>query len=153
MQATQKIKDEAVRRMKYFGLMNSCINAFKENDVVWQSENGGFLYEVEEDIQEKINEFQAKYNALVYHVILNYMSFDGDEPMKMYSFLYVGNNEEEWEYDSDYAMSGIIYAYVYNETIPEYSELGTIYIRPNTGGLVRTELPFDYERYQKAGEE
>jgi hypothetical protein len=145
------LKQEALRRMEYFGLDNQCISAFRNNDAVWQSENGGFLYEVEDDVQSIINDFQHRIEgALVYHVIKSYMNVGGDE-MTMYSLLYVyPDSDGLWLMEEDDAEKGIVSAYVYNETIPEFSECGPIYIRPNIGGLVRTNDLFDYRRYNNA---
>ncbi len=143
------LKTEALRRMKYFGLCDQCVSAFGNNDTVWQSENGGFLYEVNEDIQKIIDDFQKQMEgALVYHVIKSNMIVGGEEKMTMYSLLYVyPDSDGLWLEEEDDAEQGIVFAYVYNETIPEFSECGPICIRPNIGGLVRINDLFDYRGY------
>lgn len=144
----KQLKTEALFRMEYLGLAEECIHDFKVNDAVWQSENGGFLYTVSKDIQDKIDEAEKEYGGMVYHVILSHALVNG-EKMEMYSFLYVSPYEESWE-DAHFDLeSGIVFTYVYNETVPEYSELGNICVAPQIGGLVRTMQTFDYKAYNE----
>ena len=146
---SENVKSEALRRMKYFGLWQPCISAFEKGKVC-QSENSGYLYEVDEKIQKIIDDFQqTNEGAVVYHVIKSYMKFGENEPMSLYSFLYVFPDVESWVNDRAVESKGIVYAYVYNETVPEFSEPGFIGIEPNCGGLVRTDREFDYKKYNE----
>ena len=59
--------DEAVRRMKMLDIMKQPIKEFKEEGKINLSENGGFLYWINEEQQKYVDEFEKKYDCLVYH--------------------------------------------------------------------------------------
>lgn len=139
------LKEEAVKRMKYLGLSEGCINAFKQGKV-WLSEYFGTLYETDENLQKMIDDFQKESGCLVYHVVRSICTLGVDIEMKMDSFLYVSPYTEEWDMEHDDMKSGMLFAYVYNHTIPEYSESGSICVEPQIGGLVRNSKGFDYEK-------
>lgn len=142
------LKEEAVKRMKYLGLSEGCINAFKQGKV-WLSEYFGTLYEADENLQKMIDDFQKESGCLVYHVVRSICTLGVDIEMKMDSFLYVSPHTEEWDMEHDDMKSGIVFAYVYNYTIPEFSESGSICVEPQIGGLVRNSKGFDYEKANK----
>lgn len=78
---------------------------------------------------EIIDNFQKKYNCLVYHAIVTY---------GMIALLFVGDDKENWEYErleNDY-----IFAYVYNMDNPDCSEFGDIFLTSDNGALVRTDV-------------
>lgn len=139
------LKEEALKRMKYLGLSEGCINAFKQGKV-WLSEYFGTLYEADENLQKMIDDFQKESGCLVYHVVRSICTLGVDIEMKMDSFLYVSPYTEEWDMEHDDMKSGMLFAYVYNHTIPEYSESGSICVEPQIGGLVRNSKGFDYEK-------
>ena len=56
----------------------------------------------------------------------------------MYALLYVSKNEDEWEYDKDDLKAGYPLAYVKNVSDDFCSEFGSIGVRQQFGGLVRT---------------
>lgn len=139
------LKEEAIKRMKYLGLSEGCIDAFKQGKV-WLSEYFGTLYEADENLQKMIDDFQKESGCLVYHVVRSICALGVDIEMKMDSFLYVSPYTEEWDMEHDDMKSGMLFAYVYNHTIPEYSESGSICVEPQIGGLVRNSKGFDYEK-------
>lgn len=124
--------DEALKRMKMLKLSPQCIKAFK-NGKVWLSEGIGYLYEVNDQEQKMVDEFEKKHNAKVYHVIHNRTQFG-----ELYSILFVSQYEEEWEMDVEDIKQNIVFVYVLNKTYDDFSEFGSIMIRPNIGGLIRT---------------
>lgn len=128
---------EAVKRMRALKLSENCINDFEKNGKVWQSENGGFLYTIREDVQKIIDEVEENYGGKIYHMIYCRANIGG-ETMELYNFLYVSKHENEWKYDIQDIESGCTLSYVYNVTCPEYSEFGTIGIKEEIGGLIRT---------------
>lgn len=130
MQEQQKL--EALKRMVMLNMSRQCINAFKQGKV-WESEHIGALYEVNQQEQQIIDEFERQYNAVVYHMIHNQTEFG-----ELYTLLYVSNNKVEWKVDRQDIENGHAFAYVKNITAPECSEFGTVGIRPNIGGLIRT---------------
>ena len=94
----------------------------------------GSLYEInDKEVKDKIKKFENEYNATVYHLIHNYTEFG-----ELYSFLYVSNNEEEWEDDNADIRDGYAIAYVWNVDEEDFSEFGSIRVKSVFGGLVRT---------------
>lgn len=139
MNVSREIKKvEAINRMKELGLFAPCIKAFKSRDEVQLSEQTGGLYEFSADreLTAKVQEFERKNNALVYHVIHTLMRLDGGV-MDMYSFLYVSDYQEEWEMDQNDIKEGYALVYVWNKTIDYFSEFGSIAVKEKFGGLVR----------------
>lgn len=139
MKVSREIKKvEAINRMKELGLFAPCIKAFKDRDEVQLSEQTGGLYEfsIDKELTTKMQEFEKKNNALVYHVIHTPMRLDG-EVMDMYNFLYVSDYQEEWEVDNADIKEGYVFAYVWNKTIDYFSEFGSITVKGMFGGLVR----------------
>ena len=138
MKVSREIKKvEAIKRMKELGLFAPCINAFKRDEVQLSEPTGG-LYEFSSDkeLTAKVQGFEKKNNALVYHVIHTPMRLDG-EVMDMYNFLYVSDYQEEWEVDNADIKEGYVFAYVWNKTIDYFSEFGSIAVKGMFGGLVR----------------
>lgn len=129
MKDTQK--REALERMVMLHMSRQCINAFKEGKV-WESEGHGALYEVNDEEQKLINDFEAKHDALVYHMIHNVFEFG-----ECYTMLYVSKDKSEWEADRHDIEDGYAFVYVKNVDDDFCSEFGTVGIRPSIGGLVR----------------
>ena len=127
-------KTEAIKRMKALGLFTPCIKHFDKYDEVQLSEMTGGLYEFsrEAELTAKVKEFEAEYNALVYHVIHTFTQFG-----ELYNFLYVSDHEEEWEMDNDDIKDNYVMCYVWNKDDDWCSEFGTIAVRQKFGGLVR----------------
>lgn len=132
-------KQEVVKRMRLLQLSPSCISAFKKGEV-WESEFGGVLYQCDATMQDLISQVQDKYDCLVYHVIKDICVY-GDEKMNLISFLFVSKHKEEWSSEWKDMKNGIVFGYVYNETYPDFSELGPFYVVPSFGGLERTNAP------------
>lgn len=127
-------KKEAIKRMEAFRLFKPCIKVFKKYDEVQLSEHTGGLYEFSDNVElnEKIKEFESEHNALVYHVIHTYTEFG-----ELYSFLYVGDEEEEWVLDHADIHAGYAMVYVWNKSDDWMSEFGSIAVQERIGGLVR----------------
>ena len=84
-------------------------------------------------MKKYVEKFEKTYGAVVYHVIHSNTEFG-----ELLSFLFVGKDEDEWEMDRDDINEGYAFAYVENVTCPDCSEFGTIGIKPQVGGIVRT---------------
>ena len=127
-------KTEAIKRMKTLDLYTPYIKAFEKKDEIFLSEMTGGVYEITNEIElkNKIKEFEAEYNALVYHVIHTMTAFG-----ELYSFLYISDYEEEWEMDNEDIADGYALAYVWNKTDEWCSEFGTIGVQGKFGGIVR----------------
>ena len=128
-----KQRTEALKRMELLKLHENVIDDFKEISLLNQSELGGILYWVEGEMEKKIREWEEKTGNLVYHVIHDYTEFG-----ELLSLLYVSTYEEEWETDREDIQDGYALAYVMNLTDDWCSEYGSIGIRPQWGGVVRT---------------
>lgn len=126
-------KQEAIKRMKLLKLHENPIKEFEKDGKLNQSEHGGMLYWLDENQQEIVKKFETEHNAVVYHVIHNYTDLG-----EMLALLYVSDSEEEWEYDIDDLKAGYPIAYVINLDDEYCSEFGSIGVKPQFGGLIRT---------------
>ena len=136
MNVSREIKKaEAINRMQVLNLYNPYIKAFKDKNEIFMSEMTGGVYEFSSNTElcNKVKEFEAEYEALVYHVIHTLTEFG-----ELYSFLYVSDHEEEWEMDNEDISEGYALAYVWNQDCDWCSELGSIGVRGKFGGIVRT---------------
>lgn len=128
-----KQRTEALKRMEMLKLHENAIDEFKKLGLINESEHGGILYWVEGEMERKIHEWEEKTGNLVYHVIHDYTEFG-----ELLSLLYVSQYEEEWQTDREDIQDGYALAYVMNLTDDWCSEYGSIGIRPQWGGVVRT---------------
>ena len=128
-------KAEAINRMRVLDLYNPYIKAFKDKDEIFMSEMTGGVYEFSSNSKlcDKVREFEAEHNALVYHVIRTVTEFG-----ELYSFLFVSDYEEEWEMDNADIADGYALAYVWNTTDEWCSEFGSVGVRGKFGGIIRT---------------
>lgn len=129
----QEQKKEAIARMKMLKLHQNAINEFDKKDKLNLSEGYGALYWLDEKQREYVKKFEQKYNSVVYHVIHNITEFG-----ELLAFLYVSDSKEEWGDDRHDIKGGYACAYVENLDDEMCSELGSIGIKPQFGGLVRT---------------
>lgn len=131
----EQMKAEAVSRMRSLGIFEDIIKDFEDNGNVQYSEAPfGASYWLPENIKAEAKNFEDEYNAVVYNAIRTITAIG-----IMWSFLYVGSDEDEWESDRGDLKHGEAYAYVYNESDPELSEIGLIGFKKNVGGtLTRT---------------
>ena len=129
----EKQKQEAIERMKMLKIYSQAIKEFEKENVINVSEHGGILFWLDDEQQEMIKRFEEKYNAVVYHVIHNYTEFG-----ELYSLLYVSQHEQEWDYDKDDIKHDIALCYVVNKDEENFSEFGSIGIKPQFGGVIRT---------------
>lgn len=136
MKVSREIKkEEAIKRMKMLDLYGPYIKAFEKTNEIFMSEMTGGVYEFSGDTElvAKIKEFEAEYNALVYHVIHTFTQFG-----ELYSFLYISDHEDEWEMDNAGLEEGYALAYVWNKDDEWCSEFGDIGVKGKFGGIVRT---------------
>lgn len=130
----EKLKIEALNRMKKLCLMKECIDAFVKKNEVWISEYFGFLYDLNSrpEIKKIIKEFEDKYNALVYHAILT-----RENSYTHLSLLYVSSDKKTWALDNEDIEKNHACCYDYNLTDPVLSEISGIGVKPAIGGLIR----------------
>ena len=127
-------KEEAIKRMKVLDLFGPYIEAFKDKDQIFMSEMTGGVYEFEANTElvDKVKEFEAEHNALVYHVIRTLTEFG-----ELYTFLYVSDYKEEYVLDNADIKAGYALAYVWNKNCEWCSEFGEVGVKGLFGGIVR----------------
>ena len=123
----EEMKKEAINRMKTLKLHPNIIREFSNENKLNLSLNGALCHLNDEQLA-RVQEFEQKYDVLVYHVIQN---------GQMLSFLYVSKYQEEWEHDRNDLEEGYPFVYVANLTDESCSEFGSIGIRPCVGGVIR----------------
>ena len=100
------------------------------------SEGEGMVYDPEPEIIEKMHEVEKEYDIVVWHIIHDILIDDDGDEMEMYSMLYFSPEDDTYRRnygDGCYPEM----AYVYNVTVPEFSEHGTVVCQPANGGLKR----------------
>ena len=127
-------KAEAIARMKAWGIFNQIISQFENENLISESAPPfGACYNLNEEQLARIRDFETKYDALVYHVIHSYTNIG-----EMESYLYVGDNREEWALDREDIEYGQQLVYVYNKDAIDCSEFGSIGIKlSSAAGLQR----------------
>ena len=129
----EKMKEEALKRMKKLELHYNAIRDFKKKDsVINKSETMGALFWLTDEEKKMVEEVENEYGIMVYHIIHHNAEFG-----ECYCMLYVSNYEEDWQVDNELIDENIVYAYVYNKDDECCSEFGTIAIKKSFGGLVR----------------
>lgn len=128
----EEMKKEAVTRMNRVHISKQIIKDFEEGQVT-MSENGGFLYWLDDGQMADVLEFNRKNRCIVYHVIHDWTEFG-----ELLTYLFVTEDDEYWDEESLDIDSGVTFAYVKNLTNDMLSEFGYIGFMPRIGGLVRT---------------
>ena len=100
----EKMKKEAINRMKMLKLHPNIIKEFSNKNILNLSLNTA-LHHLNQEQLARVQEFEQKYDVLVYHVIQN---------GQMLSFLYVSKYQEEWEHDRNDLEEGYPFVYVAN---------------------------------------
>ncbi len=121
-----------------YDLNPNILKYFKEGKLYYSYLTaGGFMSSIDTidydpSYTEAVRSFEKHYGYLVYHAI------EWETPMgKSLSLLYVGNNEDDWaveRLDEDYDM---IFAYVVNLDMPDFSEFGSIKVTGIGNCLIR----------------
>lgn len=131
----QEKKDKAIELMKQLDIYKPYIQGFKdENKVCFFEMFGGYWVYQEPEIEKKMKEIEAEYNCVVYAI-----THEITDIGEFWDFLIVTNYPEEWD-DLIYKQLGnefIAFAYVWNKTDEDCSELGSIAIKSFGGGIRR----------------
>ena len=128
-------KEVALQCMKNLNIYTPYINKFKKDGTVTLFERFGGQYideDQEPELLQKIKEFEAEYNCIVYAVTHELFMFG-----ECYSFLCVSQYEEEWDMTLDDTKHGLAWSYVWNKTDEWCSEFGTIAVKSFGGGIAR----------------
>ena len=128
-------KELALKFMKQLDIYKPYIKGFENNDEVCFFERfAGYWAWQDEDLQNKIKWLEEKYNCTVYAVTHEYAEFG-----ELYNFLIVTDYKEEWdelliEYSEGQHSA---FAYVWNKTVNDFSEFGSILVDSFGGGIRR----------------
>lgn len=128
-------KQEAVDRMKLWGIFGQTIQQFRRQGLVSVSEPPmGAFYWVDEEERKRLDEFEKEHNALVYMVVRSFTQFG-----TLDAYLYVSDYKEEWPQDRTDIKEGQQCCYVYNQNDEWCSEFGSVGLELTpAGGLKRT---------------
>ena len=128
-------KEKALEIMQQLEIYKPYIKGFENNDEVCYFERyAGFWAWQDEDVQNKVTEIEEKYNCTVYAITHEFAEFG-----ELYNFLIVTDYKEEWnelliEYSEGQHSA---FAYVWNKTVNDFSEFGSILIDSFGGGIRR----------------
>lgn len=122
---------EAMARMEICGLRSSIISEFKDNGILYVSQDGD-IRELSEEGEELISCFEQEYDARVYHLVVK--DFKSG---KLVALLFVSDNKKEWSMDRTDLKNYMPLAYVVNLGDPTSSEFGTIKLENVCGALRR----------------
>ncbi len=127
-------KEKAVEILKKMDICKDFVDCYIDHDYVCYYDFGiGYWAFQDEGLLAKMHEVEEKWDCTVYAITHEYTDFG-----ELYDFLYVPNEEEEWEwaFEED---NGVFYAfaYVWNKTDEDCSELGSVCVKNRFGGLVR----------------
>lgn len=133
--------NEAIARMKILKMRENTIRDLETKGIINYSDYHGFQFWFKKDaasripgeVFDELKSFEERTGYLVYHVIQSLTGIG-----TMWSLLYISKDADEWEFEKKELENGFLYAYVYNSTYPELSEAGSIMVRPQFGGVVRT---------------
>lgn len=141
-------KEEALKRLKKLVQLKEVITSFKDDNHKWicERQNSFFkavLYDANinssdenyQKILNLINEFEEKYNSLVYLVQLTHFEF-GDQ----LALFYVSPHIEEWKVDQANIMDKVSLVYILNNyNFKDWNnEFGYIGIEHSMGAIYRT---------------
>lgn len=131
MKNIERMKQEAIRRMKTLNINNLCIHAFDDDMKLYCSTSGAVR---ELTLKEKamIYKYNSWSDCLVYHVIHSLSNIG-----ETYEMLTVSNYPEDWSIETRYIDKGIIMVYSENLTHPDWSESGSIEVENYKGALFR----------------
>lgn len=118
--------------MKALGLSDAVIQKYKEGTILCSDsmEIAELLPELAEKLEELQEKYQDKYEF--YHVVYTELF-----KCPTMNFLFCSKDPKTAEHDMKYLKRGIVRAYCWNLYIPEWSELGDIFVEKINGTLKR----------------
>ena len=131
----QEKKDKAIELMRALDIYKPYIDGFeKEDKVCFFDQFGGFWVYQEPEIEKKMKQIEKRYKCKVYAITHECTEFG-----ELWDFLIVTNYPREWDnliYKHDDG-EFLAFAYVWNKTDEECSELGSIFVKSFGGGIRR----------------
>lgn len=134
---TERQQKEAIRRMKFLQMDKKYIEAFEKSGTIMLFENfiGDPITKSNDTyLMDLINNYENTFDNLVY-AVTHELSPVGE----CYNLMIVSKYENDWSmemYPVD-PFTAVTYAYVDNYDAPECSELGSVSLKINKGGIKR----------------
>ena len=126
----EKMKQEAITRLKMLKLHKNVIYDFKAEDKLNKSEGTmAILYWLNNKEKEIVKGLEKVYDIMVYHVIITYTRDLGE----VLDLLYVDEYENCWDEEKEEIKEGYVRSY----TVSPFCESGIICIESKNGGLIR----------------
>ena len=136
MTTKEQRKEQAIKLMKKLNIFAPYIKGFKEkNEVCFYENYAGFWAFQDEELLDKINKIEEKYNCTVYAITHEITEFG-----ELYDFLLVTDYPEEWNdlvYKGQTNNQYYAFAYCWNKDDDFCSEFGTILVQGFGGGIRR----------------
>lgn len=133
----EKMKQEAVRRMKVLEILPDVVGMFEKDGTICYSENMGagftgilFNFSKHPEWLDQVRKFEEENGYLVYHAALTHFTF-GD----VLDLLYVHDEEHEWEDELKELEQGYADIYGINLSDGWLSEFGSAKYEPRIGGI------------------
>ena len=111
-------KDEAIGRMKILKLDKKIIDEYSESETIYVSENQGQVVKANEEQMKILREYEEMRNVKIYHIIRVQTNCKD-----ILYFLYVGNNNQNWNAEKRDNELGFAEALCYKKT-KEFREIG-----------------------------
>ena len=125
-------KQEALKRMVKLSLEPDIIVEFFENNTVYLSQQGVKFF-LEDDEKKIVEEFEKKWNSVVYYIIK-----DSTRVGELLTLFYVSEHTDEWHKDNADIERNLQNCYVKNLSIEHFSEFGFVGFINFYGNLIRT---------------
>lgn len=139
MATREQQKTRALELMQKMGIYKPYIDAFEKDGMITTFEGYGGFWTTEDngadkDLLNKIKEIENKHNCVVYAITHEVVEFG-----ELYDLLIVQKEKNEWDYSfyDNGNTQYTVFAYVYNKSIPEFSEFGDIIVHSFGGGIRR----------------
>ncbi len=127
----EEMKQQALEIMKILRLHQNVINEFANENKLNKSEtSNGILYWLDDEEKQMVEEYEKKWNVLVYHVIKTYTVEMG----AIYDLLYIPSEKDSWQGILERLKQDNI---ILSHTISAFSESGDIVIQSKNGGVIR----------------
>lgn len=148
------LERKAFRRLRYLGVKDAVVEDFKNTGRVWISDASSpshslALNPVDDELQEKILELQKETGGLVYHVIRNMYDSRARYTGIVDSFLIAMPGKPLFAGEARTIKNGMVSALIVNEDAPDGFYSALVYVRPEHGGLDRSNSVFDFEAFHE----
>ncbi len=121
MASREKLKAEAILRMKKIGISGEAAALFEKENIIGKSlPKSTDFSALDKEQTELAKTLEEKHGILIYFVITAYTSIG-----EIDSYLYVDGNEEQWEKERAELAENKTSAYICVCKIPDYSAFGT----------------------------